>query len=215
MERPADHPVIPPAKVGLLLVNLGTPGAPDVPSVKRYLAEFLSDRRVVEIPSILWQPILRSIVLTTRPKKSAEAYKQVWTEEGSPLMVLTRAQADGLAARLGDGVMVRYAMRYGNPGIVPTLDAMIADGATRILVAPLYPQYSAATNATVFDMVAARMAERRNQQLQQAQSQFDSYVRNVSSESQPAEQIARGKQLLDSGAITKDEFESLKARVLT
>lgn len=161
MERPGDHPTIPTPKVGVLLVNLGTPDAPEAGAVKRYLAEFLSDRRVVEIPQILWQPILRGIVLTTRPKRSAEAYKQVWSDRGSPLLALTRDQAEGLSQRLGDGVMVRFAMRYGSPAIGPTLDAMIAEGVTRILLAPLYPQYSGATSATVFDAAARRLAERR------------------------------------------------------
>ena len=115
MPPPIDHPAIPAPRIGVLLTNLGTPDAPDAASVKRYLAEFLSDRRVVEIPSIIWQPILRGIILNTRPKKSAHAYSQVWTEEGSPLAAITARQAKGLQARLGDAVMVDFAMRYGNP----------------------------------------------------------------------------------------------------
>ncbi len=94
MTPPPDHPTIPPRKVGVLLINLGTPDSPDVKSVRRYLAEFLSDRRVVEMPQIAWQPILRGIVLTTRPKKSAHAYEQVWRDDGSPLAAITRAQSD-------------------------------------------------------------------------------------------------------------------------
>ena len=96
MQRPADHPDIPAAKVGVLLVNLGTPDAPDAPAVRRYLAEFLSDKRVIEIPALLWQPILRGIILRTRPKKSAHAYAQVWSEEGSPLAAITARQARAL-----------------------------------------------------------------------------------------------------------------------
>ncbi|KTE35341.1 MULTISPECIES: ferrochelatase [unclassified Sphingopyxis] len=158
MSRPADHPATAPPRVGVLLVNLGTPDAPDAPSVRRYLAEFLSDRRVVEIPQILWQPILRGIILTTRPKKSAHAYSQVWTDEGSPLAAITRRQAAALQAALGDDIRVAHAMRYGRPAIAATLDAMFAAGCRRILVAPLYPQYCGATTATVTDAVNAHLA---------------------------------------------------------
>ncbi|MBU2340668.1 MAG: ferrochelatase, partial [Alphaproteobacteria bacterium] len=152
---PHNHPPVRSGGVGVLLVNLGTPEAPDPGSVKRYLAEFLSDRRVVEIPPLLWQPILRGLILTTRPKKSAAAYSKVWTEEGSPLAVITRRQAEAMQARLnvgmGDGVRVDWAMRYGAPSIPERLDAMMAAGCERVLLAPLYPQYSGATTATVVD----------------------------------------------------------------
>ena len=151
---PDDHRPVKSGKIGVLLVNLGTPDAPDAASVRRYLAEFLSDRRVVEIPPIAWQPILRGIILTTRPKKSAHAYRQVWTEAGSPLAAITLEQAAGLQARLGDAVTVAHAMRYGNPGIASELEKLIAAGCDRILLAPLYPQYSAATTATVVDKAA-------------------------------------------------------------
>src|SRR3712207_8505827 len=117
MIPPADHPPIPKPKVGVLLINLGTPNAPEPGSVKLYLKEFLSDPRVVEIPQLVWQPILRGIVLTTRPKKSAHAYRQVWTEEGSPLAAITARQARALAGTFGQGVAVVYAMRYGRPAI--------------------------------------------------------------------------------------------------
>src|SRR6185295_3483429 len=157
------RPAVRGRMIGVLLINLGTPDAPDARSVRRYLAEFLSDRRVVEIPSIAWQPILRGIILRTRPRKSAEAYRQVWTDEGSPLQYLTRKQADELAERLGGPVLVRYAMRYGKPAIGATISAMMADGATRILVAPLYPQYSAATTGTAVDAVGAALARMRSQ----------------------------------------------------
>ena len=147
--RPADHPDVKHGRVGVLLVNLGTPDAPTPAAVKRYLGEFLSDRRVVEIPPLLWQPILRGIILNTRPKKSAHAYSQVWTEDGSPLAAITRAQAAVLD--LGEGVLVDYAMRYGNPAIGDRLAAMKAAGCDRILLAPLYPQYCGATTATAND----------------------------------------------------------------
>ena len=114
---PADHPPVRSGRVGVLLCNLGTPDAPDARSVKRYLGEFLSDRRVVEIPPIAWQPILRGIVLNTRPKKSAHAYSKVWQEHGSPLAVITRAKAEAMQERLGDAAVVDWAMRYGKPAI--------------------------------------------------------------------------------------------------
>ena len=122
---PADHPPVRSGGIGVLLVNLGTPDAPDTKSVKRYLAEFLSDRRVVEIPPLIWQPILRGIILNTRPKKSAEAYSQVWTDKGSPLAAITAEQAMRLQDRLGPGVRVRHAMRYGRPEIGDEMQALI------------------------------------------------------------------------------------------
>ena len=138
--------------MGVLLVNLGTPDAPTKAAVRRYLKEFLSDKRVVEIPSIIWQPILRGIILNTRPAKSAEAYSLVWTEQGSPLAVHTRDQADALATNM-DSVQVDWAMRYGNPNIQSRLEILKDAGCDRILIAPLYPQYSGATTASVHDAV--------------------------------------------------------------
>ena len=155
---PVDHPPIAPRKVGVLLINLGTPDAPDAKSVKRYLGEFLSDRRVVEIPALAWQPILRGIILNTRPKKSAHAYQQVWTKDGSPLAAITRAQSDALQGAFGDGVTVDWAMRNGNPSIPSRLQAMKDAGCDRILIAPLYPQYCAATTATANDKAFAHLA---------------------------------------------------------
>ena len=161
MTPPADHPVIPAPMVGVLLINLGTPDAPDPVSVRRYLAEFLSDRRIVEIPPLLWQPILRGAILTTRPKKSAHAYQQVWMTEGSPLAVYTRATAQALQDAMGGGVLVDWAMRYGNPAIGERLKAMKHAGCDRILLAPLYPQYSGATTATANDAAFAALAKMR------------------------------------------------------
>jgi ferrochelatase len=160
MTRPRDHPLLPEPKIGVLLINLGTPDAPEARAVRRYLAEFLSDRRVIEIPAIAWKPILHGIILRTRPKKSAEAYNQVWTNEGSPLRVIAGRQADALRGRLPD-VSIHYAMRYGNPGIGAALDAMMREGCTRILAAPLYPQYCAATTATANDAVFGALARMR------------------------------------------------------
>jgi protoporphyrin/coproporphyrin ferrochelatase len=161
VQIPENHPKIMPQKIGVLLVNLGTPDAPTASAVKRYLKQFLSDRRVVEIPAIIWQPILRGIILNTRPKKSAHAYSKVWTDKGSPLAWHTSAQTDALAARLAGVADVRYAMRYGNPSIGDQLTVMKADGCERILIAPLYPQYSGATTATVMDEAYATLAKMR------------------------------------------------------
>jgi ferrochelatase len=161
--RPADHPPVATGGIGVLLVNLGTPEAPTPAAVRRYLAEFLSDRRVVEIHPALGQPILRGIVLTTRPKKSAHAYRQVWTEAGSPLAAITAEQAAKLQQRLGGRVTVAYAMRYGRPGIAAELQKLVDAGCERILLAPLYPQYSAATTATVVDKAADALRAMRRQ----------------------------------------------------
>jgi ferrochelatase len=158
---PADHPPIPTRKVGVLLTNLGTPDGADTKSVKRYLAEFLSDRRVVEIPPLIWQPILRGIILNTRPQKSAEAYAQVWSADGSPLAAITKAQSAALQGAFGPGVLVDWAMRYGKPSIPERLQAMKDAGCERILVAPLYPQYCAATTATANDKAFEALAGMR------------------------------------------------------
>ena len=158
---PPGHPAIPAPRVGVLLVNLGTPDAPSPAAVKRYLAEFLSDRRVVELPALVWQPILRGIILNTRPRKSAHAYGLVWGEDGSPLAAITARQAAALADRLGARATVDWAMRYGNPAIAERLAAMRAAGCDRILIAPLYPQYCAATTATANDKAFAALAAMR------------------------------------------------------
>ena len=159
--RTGDHPVIPEARIGVLLVNLGTPDAPTASAVRRYLAQFLSDRRVVEIPALLWQPILRGVILTVRPRRSAHAYAQVWTEQGSPLAAITKRQTEALQRLMGDDVRVAHAMRYGQPEIGSAIDALMAGGCRRILVAPLYPQYCAATTATVVDAANAHLATLR------------------------------------------------------
>jgi ferrochelatase len=158
---PTGHPPLAPRRTGVLLVNLGTPESPTPAAVRRYLAEFLMDRRVVEIPRAVWWPILHGIILRVRPKKSAHAYAQVWSADGSPLAAITKAQAAALQARLGDGVMVDWAMRYGRPAIGERLKALHAAGCDRVLVAPLYPQFSGATTASVSDAVGAAMAEMR------------------------------------------------------
>jgi ferrochelatase len=148
--------------IGVLLINLGTPDAPEERAVRRYLAEFLSDPRVIEIPKIAWNPILYGVVLRTRPRKSAEAYNQIWTNLGSPLKVIAQRQADALRKRLPN-LSVHYAMRYGHPGIAGAIERMAAEGCTRILAAPLYPQYCAATTATANDAIFAALARMRFQ----------------------------------------------------
>jgi len=148
--------------IGVLLVNLGTPDAPEARAVRRYLAEFLSDPRVVEIPAIAWKPILYGIILRTRPRKSAEAYNQIWTNEGSPLRAIAHRQAEALRERI-PSVSIHYAMRYGHPGIAAAVERMVAEGCTRILSAPLYPQYSAATTATANDALFGVLARMRAQ----------------------------------------------------
>jgi len=144
------------AKTAVLFCNLGTPDAPTPKAVRRYLAEFLSDHRVVEIPRLLWMLILHGIILRFRPAKSAAKYASVWTAEGSPLKIWTEKQAALLQSQLtqlGHHVVVRWAMRYGSTSIASQLDALKADGVTRVLVLPAYPQYSATTTASVFDAV--------------------------------------------------------------
>ncbi|HEX8626107.1 MAG TPA: ferrochelatase [Allosphingosinicella sp.] len=161
MKPPADHPPVPPPKVGVLLINLGTPNKPEPGSVRLYLKEFLSDPRVIEIPQLVWQPILRGIILTTRPRKSAHAYSQVWTDEGSPLAAITVRQAKALRGAFGEEVVVDHAMRYGEPAIAGKIDALKARGCERILIAPLYPQYCAATTATANDAAFAHLRRLR------------------------------------------------------
>jgi ferrochelatase len=141
-------------RTAILYCNLGTPDAPTAPALRRYLAEFLGDGRVVEIPKPIWWLILHGIILRVRPAKSAAKYASIWTEQGSPLMVHTAAQARGLEAALqarGHHVVVRHAMRYGQPGIGEQLDTIKAEGVRRVLVVPAYPQYSGTTTASVFD----------------------------------------------------------------
>ena len=169
-----------PARTAVLLVNLGTPDEPTAPALRRYLREFLSDPRVVEIPRLVWWPILHGIILNTRPAKSAAKYATVWTAEGSPLAVWTAKQVTLLQGYLGERglrppqLLVRHAMRYGNPSVASVLDELKAQNATRILVLPLYPQYAAATTASVNDAVMAwAMRQRRQPELRFVQRYHD------------------------------------------
>jgi protoporphyrin/coproporphyrin ferrochelatase len=152
-QKPVDHPVVKAPRVGVLLLNLGTPDGTDYWSVRRYLSEFLSDPRVIETPQWLWQPILQGAILSTRPQKSGANYARIWDREhdDSPLRVISKSQAAKLQARLGDEVLVDYGMRYGNPSTRSRLEALQAAGCQKILLAPLYPQYSATTTATAND----------------------------------------------------------------
>jgi len=152
--------------LGILLVNLGTPDEPTPGAIRRYLTEFLSDPRVIEIPQVVWQPLLRTVVLARRPAKLAPRYEGIWLEGGSPLLVWSQAQADGMQKRLdamGVHGRVMLAMRYGNPSIQSAMDVLKQAGCERILVLPLYPQYAASTTATVVDKVARYASRRRNQ----------------------------------------------------
>lgn len=143
-------PPTPHGRIGVLLLNLGSPDAPTPAALRRYLAQFLSDRRVVEIPPLLWQPILRGLILTLRPRKSAAIYAEVWdrAHDESPLKLITRRQAEALPELLPAGLIVDQAMRYGQPSIAAGLHRLRDAGADRILIAPLYPQYCAATTGT-------------------------------------------------------------------
>lgn len=152
---PADHPPIPAARIGVVLMNLGTPDGTDYWSMRRYLSEFLSDRRVIEVSPWIWQPLLQLVILTTRPFRSGKAYASIWnTARGeSPLRTMTRAQAERLQERLSNlpEIVVDWAMRYGQPSTGEVIERLTAQGCTRLLLLPLYPQYSAATTATAYD----------------------------------------------------------------
>jgi ferrochelatase len=161
MTAPPPHAPISADRVGVLLVNLGTPDAPEPAAVRRYLAEFLSDPRVIEIPRLIWQPILQGIILRTRPKQSARAYAEIWTDEGSPLAAIAKRQAAALRERFGNSIIVGSAMRYGKASIADALAHMVDAGCRRVLVAPLYPQYCAATTASAMDAVFAALEAMR------------------------------------------------------
>ncbi|MCB1472836.1 MAG: ferrochelatase [Rhodobiaceae bacterium] len=163
---PEDHPPVKAGRIGVLLVNLGTPDGTSYWPMRRYLKEFLSDRRVIEWPRAIWWPILNGIVLSVRPGKSGKAYEAIWNHERneSPLRTFTRSQSDKLAAMLRDRserIVVDWAMRYGNPSIDSKLQALQGEGCERILVVPLYPQYAAATTATVNDKVFESLMKMR------------------------------------------------------
>jgi ferrochelatase len=178
---PPDHPAIPPRRIGVLLVNLGTPDATDYWSMRRYLKEFLSDRRVIEENRIKWWLVLNLIILSVRPARKGRDYDKIWNKarNESYLKTITRSQADKLGATLANDprILVDWAMRYGNPSIASRLDAMQAAGCDRILLVPLYPQYAAATSATVCDKAFEALAKMRWQPfLRVAPAWFDEPV---------------------------------------
>jgi ferrochelatase len=152
-------------KIGVLITNLGTPQAPETSAVRRYLKQFLSDSRVVEIPRVIWWFILNCIILVLRPPRSAAAYRKIWSPEGSPLLVHTKAQAQALQKSLtathGDEIIVDFAMRYGEPSIADKVQGLLDKGVSRLLVIPLYPHYSGPTTASTFDALAADFGRRR------------------------------------------------------
>ncbi len=162
-----DHPMIPTPKVGILLANLGTPDNYDYWSMRRYLGEFLSDRRVIDYSPWLWQPLLQLIILTKRPFTSGAAYKSIWNEKDgeSPLMTITKAQTakikETMQARYGDAVMVDFCMRYGNPSTKSKVEALVEAGCQKILFFPLYPHYAGATSATANDAFFAALAKEK------------------------------------------------------
>jgi len=164
MSVPQNHPKLPPRRIGVLLVNLGTPDATDYWSMRRYLKEFLSDRRVIEENPVKWWLILNLIILSVRPGRKGKDYEKIWNREKNEsfLKTITRAQSDKLAASLPDErILVDWAMRYGNPSIASRLEAMQKSGCDRILLIPLYPQYAAATTATVCDKAFDALAAMR------------------------------------------------------
>ncbi|MEJ6396571.1 ferrochelatase [Yoonia sp. 208BN28-4] len=164
---PADHPKVKPARVGILLANLGTPDATDYWSMRRYLNEFLSDKRVVDYSAWLWQPLLQLVILTKRPFSSGAAYKSIWNEEDneSPLLTITKKQTaaikETMKARYGDDVMVDFCMRYGNPSTKSKVREMTEAGCTKILFFPLYPHYAGATSATANDQFFRALMEEK------------------------------------------------------
>jgi protoporphyrin/coproporphyrin ferrochelatase len=177
---PADHPQVKPAKIGVLLANLGTPDNYDYWSMRRYLNEFLSDKRVIDYASWKWQPLLQLIILTKRPFSSGANYKLIWNHDKgeSPLMTITKDQTvkvkNAIAARYGDGVMVDYCMRYGNPSTASKVRAMVEAGCEKILFFPLYPHYAGATSATANDQFfRALMQEKRQPAARTAAEYFD------------------------------------------
>lgn len=161
----SDHPTVPPPKIGVVLMNLGTPDGTDYWSMRRYLDEFLSDRRVIEVNPWFWQPLLKLVILTTRPSRSGKLYASIWDKERneSPLRTITRAQAEKLAARLQGmpSVVVDWAMRYGNPSTKAVLDRLEAQGCRKLLLMALYPQYAAPTTATAYDKAFDALKEMR------------------------------------------------------
>ena len=211
-QLPAAHPPVKVGRIGVLLVNLGSPDAPDVPSVKRFLGEFLSDKRVIEIPGFVWQPILRLLILNIRPRTTAANYAKVWTPDGSPITAITKAQAAALDGALGDNVIVDWGMRYGTRSIGDRLKALMEQGCDRILLAPLYPQYSSATNASVVDAANAAIAQWR---WQPALRTLPPYYDNPDHIAALAQSVREGLQTLDfAPQLIVTSFHGMPQRTL-
>jgi ferrochelatase len=154
--------VIKGSQKAALIINLGTPSEPTPRAVRHYLAEFLSDPRVVELPAWLWRPLLKGIILPIRSKRSAKLYQSVWTDDGSPLAVYSKKLAEKVQKQLGDGYQVVLGMRYGQPSIEVALETLLQDDIQSLTILPLYPQYAAATTASCFDVIATRLKQRRS-----------------------------------------------------
>jgi len=188
MTKSKDHPQVKHGKKGVLLVNLGTPDSLKLLDIRKYLAEFLSDKRVIEVPSVIWQPILQGIILNTRPFKTRRAYAKIWRQETdeSPLRYYTRRQAELLNNQIDDdNILVTYAMRYGSPSIKKMLSHLQKAGCESIVVLPLYPQYCAATTATVCDEVFRVLMKMRWQpQVQIVPRYYDhpAYIKAISNQ---------------------------------
>lgn len=159
-------------QTGVLIINLGTPEAPTAAAVKPYLRQFLSDRRVVELPPLFWQPLLRGLILPFRSGRSAHGYQKIWFKEGSPLAVFTRRQSEGLAKRLPDTVHTAYAMSYGRPSVHEALTLLKSKGVGRLIVLPLYPQYAASSGGAALDKVLTELLRQRNQMSLRTISRF-------------------------------------------
>ena len=214
-ELPPGHPPVLTPKVGVLLLNLGTPEATDYWSVRRYLSEFLSDRRVIEAPAWFWQPLLQGVILSTRPQKSGANYARIWDKESneSPLKVITRRQAQKLQARLGTEIIVDFAMRYGHPSTAAGIDALQAAGCQKILLAPLYPQYSATTTATANDKAFDRLKQLR---WQPAVRTLPAYFEEPAYIAALAQSVADGVAALDfTPDVILTSFHGMPVQYLT
>lgn len=166
LRLPAGHPPVTVGRIGVLIANLGTPDGTDYWSMRRYLKQFLSDRRVIEVNRLLWWPLLNLIILTTRPGRKGKDYASIWNKERNegPLLTITRSQAEKLSPRLAGTspeIIVDFAMRYGNPAAGPAIERLLAQGCDRILLVPLYPQYAAATSATACDQIFRQLMRMR------------------------------------------------------
>ena len=197
-QAPASHPPVPPKRIGVLLANLGTPDGYDYWSMRRYLSEFLSDKRVVDIPDWKWQPLLQLIILSRRPFTSGANYKLIWNHEKSesPLMTITKDQTAAIAARMqaiyGENVMVDFCMRYGNPSTASKVQAMVKAGCEKILFFPLYPHYAGATSATANDAFFAALAKEKRQPAARTVAEYFDHPQYIEALAQSVERAYAG-----------------------